>query len=190
MKRFLATVRENFGLITLFVVLIGSLSANVQLALLLRPAARQSGVRVGTDINFIPTVAKNGAKSEVRLGDGHWSIIYIMSPSCVWCARNLKNASALATMTKNSKYRFIGLSTTNKDLEQYIAAKAPPFPIIVADKDHLPKGLDLSSTPQTVVVGPDGIVKKVWQGAFSDEGQADVEHYFTIKLPGLIAPGV
>jgi len=40
-------------------------------------------------------------------------------------------------------------------------------------------------TPQTILVGTDGVVKKVWLGALTATQQSEVEKYFSVRLPGL-----
>src|SRR5436305_7711865 len=48
------------------------------------------------------------------------TILYIFSPRCLWCARNLENAKALASRTSD-RYRFIALSLLDNDLRAYVA---------------------------------------------------------------------
>jgi hypothetical protein len=50
----------------------------------------------------------------------------------------------------------------------------------------LPKGFNPQATSQMIVVGSDGIVKKVWVGALGSGGRnkEEVEQVFHVKLPG------
>lgn len=43
-------------------------------------------------------------------------------------------------------------------------------------------------TPQTYVVSSTGVVEKTWSGAYNADTQAEVESFFSIQLPGLLAP--
>jgi hypothetical protein len=47
--------------------------------------------------------------------------------------------------------------------------------------------LGLESTPQTIIISPDGRVMKNWVGAYGESLRPEVEAYFGIKLPGLTA---
>ena len=47
--------------------------------------------------------------------------------------------------------------------------------------------LGLGSTPQTIVIAPDGRVLKNWIGAFGMPVQTQVEEFFDVRLPGLTA---
>jgi hypothetical protein len=50
--------------------------------------------------------------------------------------------------------------------------------------DH---SLGLGSTPQTIVISPEGRVLKNWTGSYGEQVQAELEEYFQIRLPGLTA---
>lgn len=178
---------ENFGVLLMAGVLIGSLGLNLNLGLTIRamkapPSA--GGVKVGSVLSVIPLADLPGKPRQIALTKGRRSVLYVMSPDCVWCARNLGNIRALAGGV-GERYTFIGLSNTSNKLDAYIASTPLPFPVVVPDKGKLPKGLDLKATPQTVVVSENGTVEKVWVGAFGGDIQADVEKYFGVQLPGL-----
>ncbi|MBO0859398.1 MAG: hypothetical protein J2P21_13135 [Chloracidobacterium sp.] len=44
------------------------------------------------------------------------TILYVFSPQCVWCMRNLDNIKTIESSVKG-KYQLIGLSISNKLLE-------------------------------------------------------------------------
>jgi hypothetical protein len=48
--------------------------------------------------------------------------------------------------------------------------------------------LGFRSTPQTIVIAPDGRVLKNWRGVYAQRSQPDVEAFFGVRLPGL-TPG-
>lgn len=58
-----------------------------------------------------------------------------------------------------------------------------PFAVHAVDMSRLPKGFDASVTPQMVLIGSDGIVKKTWRGALGAKQKQSVEDYFHVKLP-------
>src|ERR1700722_8139537 len=62
----------------------------------------------------------DGTKVEVDLTDDQKdTLLYIFSPSCVWCERNANNIEALAGARKID-YRVIGLSTVTAGLGGYL----------------------------------------------------------------------
>lgn len=171
----------------LFFVLTASLVLNVLLATRAqRPrTSRIAGVTVGGRLSSITARDHRGLTKSLRLDDGASSIVYIMSPSCVWCARNLDNIRKLYSATA-SQYRFVGFSNTMDGLDKYAESGALPFPLYTVDSKSLRAPLDLSVTPQTVVVLGDGKVEKVWVGALAGDRKDAVERFFGVSLPGLV----
>jgi hypothetical protein len=184
--------QKNWSSVLLFGVLTGSLVLNLALAMkyraLVAPGA-PAGVKLGITLGTIHTLDLKGAKGEIHVGDGHPTVLYIMAPSCGWCARNLENIRTL-TSTRASDYRFIGLSVTSADLREYLASTPLPFPVYALDMDRLPPGLDAKATPQMALVGSDGRVEKAWIGALEGKRKLEVEGEFHVTLPGLVAPAV
>jgi hypothetical protein len=180
-------VIQNLGLIIGAAALVGSLGLNVSLGLDIRNSRtpRMAGVKIGGDLSVIPVVGSQSELHELHLADGKRSILYIMSPTCSWCARNVDNIRYLAEKTQK-EYQLIGLSITGDKLAEYRASTPLPFPVLVADASKAPSALDLSATPQTVVVGPKGAVEKAWVGAFDGKTKAEIESFFKVQLPGLI----
>ncbi len=108
------------------------------------------------------------------------TIVYIFSPDCSWCTRNLSNIKILLAQTKD-KYRFIGLSLDSKGLQEYIAQHQLDFSIytnLTEDTALAYKG----GTPRTFVVSDDGVILKSWFGAYNGENRKEVEDYFKIRL--------
>jgi hypothetical protein len=158
-------IRQNIGIALLVSMFVGSLLLNVKLGLNLRPSARPlPGVVLNSDLRSIQVEDVAGNHQALKLGDGKPTVLYIMAPTCPWCAKNIENIRALANAA-GSEYRFLGVSNTPKGLADHLEAKPLPFPVYAVDMDHLPKGFDPGPTPQTVLVGADGRVEKVWRGA-------------------------
>lgn len=115
------------------------------------------------------------------------TVLYVFSPSCMWCERNNENINALASQRKDS-FRFIGLSLTDEGLASYVESHHLSFPVYRRIAEDSRQILGLGTTPETIVVAPDGKIIKNWIGAFSGGVQPDVEEFFKIKLPGLKEP--
>src|SRR5262245_12844082 len=56
------------------------------------------------------------------------TVIYFFSPDCHWCDRNLDNIRALA-QTAHDRFRFVGVSLRNEDLQTYLAQSKLPFAV-------------------------------------------------------------
>jgi hypothetical protein len=112
------------------------------------------------------------------------TVLYVITPQCVWCERNFVNANALAK-SSDKAFRFIGLSLTNEGLKAYVGERSPAFPIYANLLQNNISDLKLGSTPQTIVISPKGIVLKNWIGAYKGQLQLEIESYFRVKLPGI-----
>jgi hypothetical protein len=126
----------------------------------------------------------NGRPATImHLGSDTPSIIYIFTPSCVWCTHNLSNIKALSTQTRAS-HHFIGLSLSSNGLKEYVTQHGIDFPIytnLTGESASAYQG----GTPRTLVVSPGGIILKTWFGAYKGELQREVEEYFKTSLPGI-----
>lgn len=114
-------------------------------------------------------------------------VLYVFTPQCSWCARNLANLKTLLAQ-KQGAYRFVGLSLTDKDLREYVAKNQLGCSIYFNPAEEAVREYRLGSTPQTIVIAPNGKVLRNWVGAYTGAQQAEVEQFFGISLPG-ITPG-
>ena len=112
------------------------------------------------------------------------TVLYVISPSCIWCIRNQTNIEKL-TDAKANDFRFIGLSLAESGLREYVEKYHLKFPVYTRLRAETIQSLRLGGTPQTIVISPEGEVLKVWPGAYSENLQTEVETYFGIQLPGL-----
>jgi hypothetical protein len=88
--------------------------------------------------------------------------------------------------TQGQAYRFVALSLSSQNFKGYIDANDLAIPAVVAAEDKNPTLGALTGTPQTIVVGTDGIVRKVWFEAFTPDVKRDVEAFFGLPLPVVI----
>ncbi len=106
------------------------------------------------------------------------TLLYVMSPKCIWCTRNLENVQTLAQARGSN---FIAISNTSEGLGQYIKDHRINYPVY-----HKMNKIGVSSTPSMVLVR-DGVIKDAWYGAWKDANKAGIEKYFGLVLPGLTA---
>jgi peroxiredoxin len=112
------------------------------------------------------------------------TILYVFTPQCVWCSRNLKSVKTLAKQT-SGQYQFIALSLSDKNLHEYISQNKIEFPVYTGLENETLSAYKLGTTPQTIVISGDGRLVKNWQGAYVGDTLRQVEQFFGAKLPGL-----
>lgn len=185
------TKRTDALLLTL---LIASLSLNVYLGwkVRLKNASGNQGapVRLVPGMKIEPLLASDldGKQQTISYADiGKPTVLYFLSPTCEWCERNTQNIVTLASL-KGEHFRFIGISLDDLNLKQYVDAHHLNFPVYKNLTPDSIRMLGLLSTPQTIVIAPDGRVLKNWIGVYAQRSQPDVEAFFGVRLPGL-TPG-
>jgi len=172
----------------LYALLVASVSLNLVLALQIRQLRSPKTNVAVTGVTLEP-FRVDDLRGEQQLltfaGVTEPTVLYVMAPSCHWCARNYNNITMLAKLRKDS-YRFIGLSVAVADLSTYVGSVNYGFPIYSIPSYEVVKGIPLGGTPQTIVISTRGTVIKNWIGAYSPEQQMEIESFFAVKLPGLL----
>jgi peroxiredoxin len=176
----------------LLLLLVASLSLNVYLGWKVKrgggepdTAKAVAGMKVdpinAVDLDGKPfTIAYNGINKP--------TVFYVITPSCIWCRRNQANVNRLADAKAND-FRFVGLSLDESGLKEYVEKHQLKFPVYARLPAETVESLGLGSTPQTIVVSPEGEIVKVWSGAYIEDLHSEVEAYFGIQLPGLVSAG-
>ncbi|HEX5875430.1 MAG TPA: TlpA disulfide reductase family protein [Pyrinomonadaceae bacterium] len=171
-------------------LLAASLALNVYLGWKLRqgsPNTRQNTVTLspGMKIDPVTVVTLDGIQHTISYENTNKpTVLYVLSPACIWCDRNNANFKRLSEL-RAKDFRFIGLSLAEPGLKAYVDAHHLKFPVYTRLTTESINALGLGSTPQTIVISPDGRVLKNWIGAYLDPLRPEVEAYFGITLPGL-----
>jgi protein-disulfide isomerase-like protein with CxxC motif len=154
-------------------------------ALTARPA-----LRVGDALPTLNLRTVGGQSVAVRYDTRVPTVLYIISPTCAWCARNTESIVKLAQGV-GLRAQIVGLALTpfDKGQDKQIAqiAETMPFPVYTGLSDAQARELRLRSTPTTIVAGAKGKVVAVWEGAYMGDTKNRVEAYFGIALPNLAA---
>ena len=174
------------------VALVVSVSLNVVLAHRVRTFTHahleriaEGLLRVGTSVPAITAKRLDGQEETISYGRvNQATVLYIFTPPCAWCARNMDNVKTL--ISKESRhYRFIGLSLSDTGLTEYVAKNELMLPIYSGLPEETKRAYKLSGTPQTIVISPEGRVLQNWMGAYVGDQQKQVEAFFHVSLPGL-----
>lgn len=186
-------VRSNRNRPDLFVMLLlaASLSLNVYLGVTRPRVVEGNTARLlpGTKVDPFTAVGADGKSLTISYdGTNKPTVLYVLSPSCIWCRRNQANIDKIAE-TKANDFRFIGLSLGEEGLKEYAEQYGLKFPVYAGLTKETVQSLGLGGTPQTIVVSSEGNVLKVWSGAYLENMQPEVEAFFGIQLPGLTSAG-
>jgi hypothetical protein len=141
---------------------------------------------IGSFLETLDAHTTEGEPQTIRLTAGKAAVIYIFSPECRWCERNLPNITYLAAK-RNEEYDFIGLSLSRRSLDVYLKTHKLPFVVYAQPSAPAQKLMQIAGTPQTVVVSSNGRILHNWVGAYRDSIQHEVEAEFKVLLPGLTA---
>jgi hypothetical protein len=142
-------------------------------------------LKVGTAVPPI-AVKRLGGQQEVISYQGlnQSTVLYVFTPPCSWCARNMDNFKTLLG-EEGGEYRFIALSLSDDTLAEYVAKNDLKLPVYSGLSTDTKAAYKLSGTPQTIVVSPDGRVLQNWMGAYVGDQKSQVEAFFRVTLPGI-----
>lgn len=183
---------SNHGRATLVtVLLVLSLVINGALAWRVRTLRRDVAYLRSDPLSkgkvLAPIAAKDLHGKNVSISfsvDASPTILYVFTPQCHWCLRNLRNIHALCDHV-GKQYRVVGISLSADHLPDYVVEHALRFPIYTNLDSSTVSAYRLSATPETIVVARDGTILADWKGAYDDELKREVEKFFGVSLPGL-----
>ena len=192
MQNILGRVRHihTGSLLILHSMLILSVGMNVWLTMQIGsmggPSLRPGGTAVGGHLDEVVefrTLDGTSVYYDFRMS-AKPTILYVMSPDCGWCQQNEENVRTLYSSTKEH-FNFLVLGTADHGLAAYV--KSSPYESLVRtiDPTVVPPALNLLATPQTILVNHQGIIERVWVGAYMNEKQTEIEDFFQVHLPGL-----
>jgi peroxiredoxin len=178
------------GLLSLLLII--SVAGNFVLASRLRqsaadmlakrnPPSLQPGTRV-------PAIAGRDLRNEPQkievAGVSRPTLLYVFTPSCGWCTKNLDNIKALARHAE-AGYRVIGLSLAAGGLGEYMTQTELKFTAVIVPDESTIRAYKMGATPATIVISAGGKVEKSWLGAYAEGADKEIEAYFGLHLPGL-----
>jgi peroxiredoxin len=111
------------------------------------------------------------------------TVLYFFRPACVWCKRNSANLALLANRMTD-KYDFVGVSLVSQGVEDFVRREDIRFPVYTDVSASDRTIYRLGTTPETIVLSPDGKVLRSWTGAFTrDPVRSEVEQFFSVRFP-------
>jgi hypothetical protein len=139
--------------------------------------------RAGTKLAELHLLKLEGGAPDLKIGPNELPVVvYILSPTCKWCEMNWPNVNSLAAQL-GGKYRFIGASNTSKDLQTYVNAHHPAFPVYYVDPSSAASEIQLNVTPRTLVFSPEGVFLRGWDGIYAGDTKVQLASFFHVVPP-------
>lgn len=134
----------------------------------------------------VPPLAANtvsGQRQAINYADRAKTVLMVFSPQCSACERALPYWKEIKEVCARNQYQVFGISLDNAaKTNAFLASNGLSLQSFIEIDAETTKAFKLTITPQTIVVGSDGKVEKVWPGAFNSETKAEVEKYFGISV--------
>jgi len=142
-------------------------------------------LKIGTTVPAI-ALKRFGGKKEVISYQGieQPTVLYIFTPPCTWCTRNMENFKTLLN-AESTRYRFVGVSLAEQGLAEYVMKNELKVPVYSGLSPETLTTYKLGGTPQTIVISPEGRVLQDWVGAYVGNQKSEVEAFFHVSLPGI-----
>lgn len=139
-------------------------------------------LRHGARVPDIPVLDLSGTPRLLSYANSKVpTVLYFFQPDCNWCEQNSDHINFLASHL-SSRYNVVGLSPVREGLSAYIASHHISFPVYSSlSRDSLAP-YHLGITPETIVISPNGIVDRSWDGAYVGTLQHAIEKFFSISL--------
>ncbi len=174
------------------IALVASIALNVLLAHRVRSltfarSARMAEFRLNVGATVPPIAAKrlDGQQDTISYENTREpTVLYVFTPACSWCARNIDNFKKLV-LKERGQFRIVGISLSQERLSEYVEKNGLNIPIYVGLSEETKRAYKLGSTPQTIVISPEGKVLQDWAGAYVGDQKSQVEAFFHVSLPGL-----
>jgi peroxiredoxin len=178
--------------IFLWVVALGVLAENIFLFLQNRRLndALAPQISAGAQLQMLSGLALDGRLQPLALPPAESKLLIItFSPGCPACQANQEEWMQLASALEQKRIRVLWVSRDPIEITRdYCAKHGIPLSDVLADPPHRTFAqLGLARVPNTLLVGPDGRVEKVWAGRLDKAGWTTMFTYFG-EREGMASP--
>jgi hypothetical protein len=147
----------------------------------------RGGVQQGTRFPALSVIDRSGARTELRLG-GRRTLLYLLSQECSWCEANQANFRAVA-QSDGHELRVVAMSLQVDRLSDYALKSGISGELVgLAEEATTREKLGLDVTPQAIIVAQDGVVERVWTGAWLGKMGEEISQFLNTALPGVTVP--
>ncbi len=126
-------------------------------------------VATGQYVDLLSGLDEHGNAISIKPSSYKKTVVLVFSPTCPYCQVNWPKWSALVDGKHDSRVQFVLVDLTSSSTNQFIVSKGLGKATLIKklDSEQI-KSLNLSETPQTIVIGPDSKVAKVFSGVLSE----------------------
>ena len=169
-----ATVQIGRSTIVLFVLLLLALLV-INAALIIQNRslrsfqviANRTGLKAGSVAPTLAGLDIDGNKLAFAFGGNNHvkSILFVLSPRCAYCEKNMSNWKAITNRIDSKSYRIIAVSLVSEGLKEYLEKHQMAGISVIAELDpRSTEAYGFNLTPQTLLIDSDGRVENIWTG--------------------------
>jgi len=174
-------VKWNFALsgccLLLLAANIALIHQNSQLKdrLALPPPAMEA--TVGAKLPDLKGFDLAGKPVEVAYGkDSRKVLVLVFSPTCPFCDQNWPKWYDLMSSLNHTAVRPVAVDVTSTSTPGFLSQhQLGEMPVFLKVDPQATVDYRFHLTPQTILVGPDGKVEKVWSGVLSDSAMSELK---------------
>lgn len=124
--------------------------------------------------SLLPMEAFDAAGNRMRIERGEPRLVFLLSPHCPYCIKNMPIWTAVAKQVGPNHVLFLTAGNqAMRELPAFLAKfGAASFPSAAADPDVVNR-YALTSVPRTFLVARNGTVTKAWRGAVTEKLMLD-----------------
>jgi len=179
---------EAGGMRALLFLTVISAALNVALGLeirRLRAVAQPTPLEIGQELGPLEVFDVKGTAVTLRFDDVPVpTVLYVLKPECVWCARNAANLKSLIGQ-QQGRFRVLLISTDEGGIAAYREKEHLSDPIYYVSPTSQ-RAYRLFGTPKTLLVSSQSKLLQNWEGAYLPKLQTEIERALNLKLPGLV----
>lgn len=143
-------------------------------------AGREDIVTLEEGETVVPLALADLEGSPARVGyddPGRDSLLLIFSPDCPACEENMARWKELERTNVPEERQLYYISTTGQErTRRFVDEHGLDGPVFVAAAGAL-AGYKVAYIPTTILVGPGGVVKRVWVGVLSEEDLDELKRH-------------
>jgi peroxiredoxin len=158
---------------------------NKKLKVLANRPDRALEIKPGTALPPLEGFDSNDARHSVDYGqDPRKTVLLVLAPRCYACEENMPNWEAIINGLDRRSFRLVAVSLQSEGLNEYASRHGiNRVPILTKIDPKYRVAYNLALTPQTILIGADGKVEKVWTGILREEDKQDVGLALNVRLP-------
>lgn len=150
------------------VYLIGQRSATT-----IAPQGSPEAPAVGQVLPILEGKRLDGSHVRIDHAGSKSTLLYVFSPSCVWCERNASAIKAIVSAA-GDRFEVVAVSPVPVSKDQAVEKGLAPASVITGISPSILQQAHFGATPTTLLVEPGGRISHVWAGAFSREAMSDI----------------